>query len=160
MQVVAKFAEADLSSINSKAGFFMGIVKRFREQVFADPVINRPFTGYHCLTSISQVAASDPNVTASAFSGLPFVVQTKLEVIHTAFFLFRVMRIKLLSSVETSSPLLVARSQPRHCGGRLSSQHGWLVATSWTPNATWSSASYRSRCRFAACSIDLVQWIG
>ena len=31
-QVVSKFGEADLSTINSKAGFFMGIIKRFREQ--------------------------------------------------------------------------------------------------------------------------------
>jgi hypothetical protein len=32
LQVVTKFGEADLSTINSKAGFFMGIIKRFREQ--------------------------------------------------------------------------------------------------------------------------------
>jgi hypothetical protein len=31
--VVTKYSEADLASINSKAGFFMGIVKRFKEQV-------------------------------------------------------------------------------------------------------------------------------
>ena len=33
LDVVTKFEEADLGAINSKAGFFMGIVRRFREQV-------------------------------------------------------------------------------------------------------------------------------
>jgi len=32
LEVVNKFAEADLSTIKSKGGFFMGIIKRFKEQ--------------------------------------------------------------------------------------------------------------------------------
>eukprot|EP00281_Chroomonas_sp_CCMP1168_P026526 CAMPEP_0206228906 /NCGR_PEP_ID=MMETSP0047_2-20121206/9414_1 /ASSEMBLY_ACC=CAM_ASM_000192 /TAXON_ID=195065 /ORGANISM="Chroomonas mesostigmatica_cf, Strain CCMP1168" /LENGTH=394 /DNA_ID=CAMNT_0053652171 /DNA_START=2417 /DNA_END=3599 /DNA_ORIENTATION=+ len=57
MEVLQKYSEADLSSINSKAGFFMGIVKRFRE----------------------QTAAADPMVTNSAYSQLSYTIQTKLE---------------------------------------------------------------------------------
>lgn len=57
LEVVTKYGEADLSTINSKAGFFMGIVKRFKE----------------------QVVASDPNLTSQAYQGLAYQIQTKLE---------------------------------------------------------------------------------
>jgi len=57
LEVVAKYSEADLTTINSKAGFFMGIVKRFKE----------------------QVVASDPNLTNQAYQGLAYQIQTKLE---------------------------------------------------------------------------------
>ena len=57
LEVVTKYGEADLSSINSKAGFFMGIVKRFKE----------------------QVVASDPTLTNQAYQGLAFHIQSKLE---------------------------------------------------------------------------------
>lgn len=53
LEVLQKYGEADLSTINSKAGFFMGIVKRFRE----------------------QTAAADPNVTHSAYSQLPYSIR-------------------------------------------------------------------------------------
>jgi hypothetical protein len=49
LEVLTKYGEADLSQINSKAGFFMGIVKRFREQSLA----------------------ADPNMTNQAFNLLP-----------------------------------------------------------------------------------------
>lgn len=49
LEVLTKYGEADLSQINSKAGFFMGIVKRFREQSLA----------------------ADPNMTNQAFNMLP-----------------------------------------------------------------------------------------
>lgn len=40
LEVVQKFSEADLSSINSKSGFLMGIIKRFKEQVLAPPSLS------------------------------------------------------------------------------------------------------------------------
>jgi hypothetical protein len=53
MEVLTKFGEADLASIKSKGGFFMGIVKRFRE----------------------QVVAQDPTLQNQTFQGLPYLVQ-------------------------------------------------------------------------------------
>ena len=53
VEVVTKFGEADLASIKSKGGFFMGIIKRFKE----------------------QVVASDPQLTNQTYAGLPYLVQ-------------------------------------------------------------------------------------
>ena len=61
IDVVTKFEEADLYSINSKAGFFMGIVRRFRE----------------------QVVAMDPSLTSSNFATLPPALQNKLEALFS-----------------------------------------------------------------------------
>ena len=57
LEVVTKFSEADLGTIKSKGGFFMGIIKRFKE----------------------QVVAADPHLTTQTYSGLPYMVQAKLE---------------------------------------------------------------------------------
>jgi hypothetical protein len=41
LQVLQKYSEADFSNINNKAGFFIGIIKRFREHG-GPPAMHRP----------------------------------------------------------------------------------------------------------------------
>uniref|UniRef100_A0A7S0EYD0 Heterogeneous nuclear ribonucleoprotein Q acidic domain-containing protein n=1 Tax=Hanusia phi TaxID=3032 RepID=A0A7S0EYD0_9CRYP len=67
LEVVQKFSEADLSSIHSRSGFFMGIVKRFRE----------------------QVQASDPSLTSQTFLSLPYSVQARIETMFQSNIVYR-----------------------------------------------------------------------
>uniref|UniRef100_A0A7S4PPQ6 Heterogeneous nuclear ribonucleoprotein Q acidic domain-containing protein n=1 Tax=Guillardia theta TaxID=55529 RepID=A0A7S4PPQ6_GUITH len=67
LEVVQKFNEADLSSIHSRSGFFMGIIKRFRE----------------------QVQASDPSLTSQTFLSLPYSVQAKVETMFQSNLVYR-----------------------------------------------------------------------
>ncbi len=63
----ALMCAANLATIHSKGGFFMGIIKRFKE----------------------QVVASDPVLTTQTYAGLPYLVQAKLETLFTAGLLRR-----------------------------------------------------------------------
>ena len=63
----ARMCAANLATIHSKGGFFMGIIKRFKE----------------------QVVASDPVLTTQTYAGLPYLVQAKLETLFTAGLLRR-----------------------------------------------------------------------
>ena len=49
-QVLNKFGEVNLAEINSKGGFFMGIIKRFREQE------RGVFAGTNCLLIVSLLS--------------------------------------------------------------------------------------------------------
>ena len=70
LEVICKFGEADLSTINSKAGFFMGIVKRFREQVFASYACESflSFASYH--NQSLQCPTARSTTTRFRFGGL------------------------------------------------------------------------------------------
>ena len=62
LEVLEKYGEADLASINSKAGFLLGIIKRFKE----------------------QTVHADANLTNQAYSALPYHIQAKFEALYSA----------------------------------------------------------------------------